>query len=196
MQMIDSQRISHMGLMAVYMGTVLEGETVLFLAALFVEQGVLPMSGVVVSGYLGALSGDLFCFWLGRRHGRDVFVRWPRLGKKIARMADVINAHRVLTVVSYRFVYGARSVVPVVLGMSGVGTHYFVLCDMCCAFVWTMLVLQFGRTFIASLGAGELVKQYQMVTACIVACLVFFLWVAPCICRMLSRKKSREDPDV
>ena len=115
--MFDAQTLGALGLGAVYVGTVLEGETVLLIAALLIEQGAFSFGGVIAAGYLGAITGDLFCFWMGRKHGRYLLTRWPRLGGRVMLVAELLRKHRVIVTIGYRFVYGVRSAVPAALGM-------------------------------------------------------------------------------
>ncbi|MDD2409055.1 MAG: hypothetical protein PHF02_09530, partial [Tepidiphilus sp.] len=60
--------VSQYGYLAVFVGCFLEGETILLLASYAARRGYLdPWLVWAVAAFAGTL-GDLFFFWLGRRH--------------------------------------------------------------------------------------------------------------------------------
>jgi hypothetical protein len=56
--------IAQYGYAAAFLGPLFEGETVLLLAGYAAHRGYLDFAG------LGAVTGDQFFFWLGRRHAK------------------------------------------------------------------------------------------------------------------------------
>jgi membrane protein DedA with SNARE-associated domain len=175
--MFDVQMLGIWGLAAVYLGTVLEGEAVLLVAVLLVEQEVFSLQGIIVAGYLGAITGDLFCFWMGRRHGRYLLARWPSFGGRVMQVAELLKKHRIIVILGYRFVYGARSAVPAALGMSGISRIFFILLDLCAACAWILGITVLGRVCIRSMRVDNLLDSYQFAVAGIVF-LVVSLWIA------------------
>ena len=57
------------GYLAVFVGTFLEGETILVMAGFFAERGYLKLPFVIATACCGAYSGHVFWFWLGRTQG-------------------------------------------------------------------------------------------------------------------------------
>jgi membrane protein DedA with SNARE-associated domain len=53
-----------------YLGTILEGETFVIISAVLCQAGQLKAIAVVCTAFLGALSGDLFCFQMGHWHAK------------------------------------------------------------------------------------------------------------------------------
>jgi membrane protein DedA with SNARE-associated domain len=163
MDMFDTHMLGVWGLMAVYAGTIMEGESVLVLAIMLVDTGVFSLQGVMVAGYLGAVTGDLFCFWMGRRHGRYLCAQWPRQGKRIMQVVALLEDHCLVVTMGYRFVYGLRSVVPAALGMGSMTTVFFVLLDLCMALVWTLAVTLLGHVVVSTTGKVHGWARYQLV---------------------------------
>jgi len=58
--------IADYGYVALFAGTLLEGETVLILAGFAAHQGYLQLHWVIGIALLGGFLGDQFYFWLGR----------------------------------------------------------------------------------------------------------------------------------
>jgi membrane protein DedA with SNARE-associated domain len=131
----------------------------------------------MIAGYLGAVTGDLFCFWMGRRHGRYLLKRWTRLESRMLFVAALLHKHRVLVIAGYRFIYGIRSVVPAALGMSGIATSFFILLDFCAACVWAVGITHLGRIFVTAVAPSLLLNRYRLVVLGIIF-LGLFLWIA------------------
>ena len=83
--------IQQYGYAAVFVGSVLEGETMLVLAGLAAHRGYLSLQWVIAIAVAGAFVGDQICFLTGRFLGRTVLARWPRLEPSVAR-ADALLA--------------------------------------------------------------------------------------------------------
>lgn len=58
-------------------GTFLEGETILILAAVAAHLGYLSLQWVIACAFLGTLCGDQLYFYLGRRHGPALLAPRP-----------------------------------------------------------------------------------------------------------------------
>src|ERR1035437_10305952 len=69
--------IIHLGYAAIFVGTFLEGESILALGGLATEHGYLSFPAVVGVAVLGGFLGDQFFFFVGRRYGDRVLVRFP-----------------------------------------------------------------------------------------------------------------------
>ena len=66
------------GYPALFVGSVLEGETALVLASLLARQGILDLSTVIAVACAGAVCGDQLFYFLGRLKGRSFIRKRPR----------------------------------------------------------------------------------------------------------------------
>lgn len=139
--------ISRYGLWAVFFGSLLEGETVLVLAGFGAHRGYLRFPDVLAVAWLGAVLGDQFYFWLGRRHGPAVLTRWPRRAVAIRRALDLIARHPAKMIFAMRFAWGLRTALPIAIGMSGVPGLRFLALNMLSAALWAPLVAGAGWLF-------------------------------------------------
>src|SRR4029078_8069398 len=71
--------------LAVFVGTFLEGETILVMVGFFAERRHLHLPGVILTSFGGAFVGDVFWFWLGRTQGVKLLDRMPRMKKHFGR---------------------------------------------------------------------------------------------------------------
>jgi membrane protein DedA with SNARE-associated domain len=86
--------IAQFGYIAVFLGTVFEGEAVLLLAGYSAHRGYLDFAPVVAVAMSGAVLGDLTLFWLGRRHGQRLITRRPGMHLRAERALGLIERTR------------------------------------------------------------------------------------------------------
>ncbi|CAG1005184.1 Inner membrane protein YohD [Burkholderiales bacterium] len=75
--------IENHGLLAVLVGCLLEGETVLVLAGFAAHMGYLSLPEVPVTAALAGLAGDQAPYTAGRRWGEALFARVPVLAARV-----------------------------------------------------------------------------------------------------------------
>lgn len=132
------------GYWAVFVGTFLEGETLLLLAGFVAEQGLLHLPLVMVVATVGATAGDQFYFYLGRHHRDWIFRRLPHLQSKAARVYKWVERYPDALIVVSRFFYGFRIVTPIVLGTSRVAAWRYSLFNFLGAILWAVTVSSAG----------------------------------------------------
>jgi membrane protein DedA with SNARE-associated domain len=141
------QLIEHYGYIAVLIGAVLEGETVLVIAGFAAHRGYLDLGGVVAVATLGGFLGDQFFFTLGRVRGRQLLARFPAIEAKSARVHALVDRYHTWLIVSVRFLYGLRVAGPVLLGMSEVSHTRFAVFNLLGALIWASLIAGAGYLF-------------------------------------------------
>lgn len=147
--------IEVLGYPGVFIGTALEGETVLMLAAWFAGKGVLEIWWVVASATLGAFTGDQFFFFLGARKGKEFVRSREKWRQKAELVSGHLHRHRHWLMAGFRLVPGTRIFVPVALGSSGVKQREFAVYDFVGCLVWATGVSFFGLLF------AEMVKAMR-----------------------------------
>ncbi len=136
--------LSHYGLIIVFVGAVLEGETVILLVGVLYHQGTLSFELTIMVAALGAFTGDQFWFYLGRRYGQGVLSRFPKLVKQADKVRPWVKQKSDWIAVGSRFVYGSRIAAPMLLGMNGYSPMRFALFNSLSASVWAMAVVGVG----------------------------------------------------
>lgn len=139
--------IQHYGYLAVFIGSVLEGETVLILSGFAAHRGYLDFVLVVAIAALGGFAGDQFFFTIGRMHGNRMLARFPSVQLQAARVQKLIARHQNWLIVGVRFMYGLRVAGPVLLGMSEVTHLRFALLNLVGAVVWATTISGAGYMF-------------------------------------------------
>ena len=136
--------VTHYGYLAVLLGTFIEGETILAVAGFLTAQGYMDLRLVIVIGFIGALMGDQFFFYLGRRHGGRILENRPRLHRHVKKVHSFFDWGGPLWIIGFRFVYGLRMITPVVLGTSKISNRYFFLLNMIGSVLWSIIVAILG----------------------------------------------------
>ena len=148
--MEPAQLISEYGYLAVFIGTVLEGEAILVLAGFAAHQGYLALPLVLLAGCCGGALGDQLFFLAGRRFGPALLRRFPRLAGRVERVDALLRRYRSWLIVGFRFMYGLRVAGPVAMGLGSVSVARFLFFNCIGAVLWALVIggagYAFGRT--------------------------------------------------
>lgn len=157
-----TELIQSYGYIAVFVGTFLEGETILLLAGFAAHRGYLSLPGVMAIACLASFMGDQFYFFLGRRYGNRLTGRFPGLNKRVERFRRLLDLYHVPVILSLRFLYGLRIAGPIALGMTEVSWLRYLILNLLGAVVWAILIAGLGYVFgnAMTLLLGEL-RQYE-----------------------------------
>ncbi|MCY1393972.1 hypothetical protein D9M71_88810 [compost metagenome] len=100
---------------------------------------------------------------MGRKHGRKLLARKPRWQMMGDRALEHIRRHPDIWVLSFRFVYGLRTVMPVAIGLSGYPPRRYLLLNGIGAAIWAAALgaaaYHFGALLEGVLGN---VKKYEL----------------------------------
>jgi membrane protein DedA with SNARE-associated domain len=155
--------LQEFGYFALFLGTFFEGETILVLAGFLAFRGYMDINLVVVVAFFGSYAGDQLWYFMGRKHGRKLLARKPRWQLLGDRALEHIRRHPDIWVLSFRFVYGLRTVMPVAIGLSGYPPGRYLLLNGIGAAVWAAALgaaaFKFGAVLEGLLGN---VKKYEL----------------------------------
>jgi membrane protein DedA with SNARE-associated domain len=169
--------IANYGLLAVFIGGILEGETVFVLAAIAAQHGLLSLPLVFAVGAAGAFVGDQAWFMLARRRARfsllERLMARPRMQKALA----LVERRPTVFILSFRFVYGMRTLGAVACGLSRIPAARFFVLNLAAALLWTAVILSLGYLFGHAMEAvfGEVKRiEWKLLAGAIVVVLLFF----------------------
>jgi membrane protein DedA with SNARE-associated domain len=101
--------ISQFGYPALIVGLLLEGETVLVLAAFMAHRGYLNLSLVILIGFVITFASDQFFFWLGRTKGNQFLEKKPAWKPNVERARSLLGHNTTVLFIGFRFMYGLRN---------------------------------------------------------------------------------------
>ena len=179
------------GYLAVFLGSMIEGESVILTAGVLAYQGYFSLWKLILVSFIGTLVADQGLFHLGRVHGHKVLKRWPKFASHSDRALRLLHRYNTLFIISFRFIYGIRIISPVIIGMSGVSTKRFTILNLVAAAIWSSASCVAGY-MLGRFGveAWEKVKavggQYYWLIPLACVLLLMGLWLA----RRLKRRKG------
>ncbi|HMN95113.1 MAG TPA: DedA family protein [Phycisphaerales bacterium] len=151
--------VSTYGYLAVLLGTAIEGETFLVLGGFFAHRGYLSLPWVIVAAFVGSLVADQAWFFIGRFRGVAMIERRPHWQRHADRAARLIKRNELLVALGFRFVYGARTITPIMLGATKYPPLRFAAINALGGAIWAigfgLLGYLFGETATRILGELE-----------------------------------------
>jgi len=141
------------GYMVIFIGTLIEGESILMLGGYFAHRGYLDLGPVIAVAFAGAVCGDQLFFYIGRHHAKGLLARFPKLRDKVNVALHRVEAHQVKVVLGMRFLWGLRIALPVSLGLTNMGARRFLWLNLISAAVWSIVFSCAGY------GAGRLISR-------------------------------------
>jgi membrane protein DedA with SNARE-associated domain len=139
--------LENYGYFAVFVGALLEGETVLIMAGFAAHRGLLLLPPIIAVAAAGGFLGDQLFFTLGRLRGRQMLTRFPTLTRQTDRVDALLHRHSTWLIIGVRFMYGLRIAGPLLLGMSRVSHLKFALLNALGAALWAAVVTGAGYVF-------------------------------------------------
>jgi membrane protein DedA with SNARE-associated domain len=181
--------IRQYGYWFVFVGTFMEGETVLVLGMIAAHQGLLDVRLVGLVALLGTYFGDLAYYLIGIRFGRAFLDRFPRVDAKVQRVKGWIVRYDIAIIIVNRFLYGFRIAAPVALGMSSVPAWRFLVFNVFGALIWTLVIGGAGYLFGQALEALlRNVQDHDHIVVGLVLLLGAGLWIGRYIARRVMRE--------
>ncbi len=147
------QLIAHYGLLAVFVGSLAEGETAAILGGFFAHQQAFAWWQTVLAAFCGATLGDTGFFLIGRHFADHPWVRRLRTRPGFDRADRFVRHHPNLFVLTNRYIYGMRLVGGVAAGLAQISLWRFLVLNLLSALVWAVLFSSLGYLF--GLGAQQ-----------------------------------------
>lgn len=179
------------GYLALFIGTFLEGETILLLAGFAVQTGKfgLELPYIILTAFVGSLAGDQTAFYIGRYLGNRFIKRNEKWRARAERVHTLLERYHGVLILSFRFFYGLRNLTPFTLGTTNISAKKFFVLNAIGALVWAVVFGCIGYLF------GDLlenvlekalkdVHNIELFALGIIALIFLLLWI-----RKICRKK-------
>lgn len=155
------------GYLAVFVGSLAEGESMLLLGGFAAHRGYLELPWVIATAFAAGVISDQLYFQFGRRHGARILMRRPKLRTRIETALRLIEQRGTLIVLGMRFMWGLRIALPMAIGMSGMNARRYFRLDLLAAAIWSMLFASVGYvgTHFAAKWIEELHKHEKYIVA-------------------------------
>ncbi len=131
--------VRNWGYWAVFLGSLVEGESVILTASAMARLGHLSIYKVGIIAFTGTLIADQVLYLVGWYYGDALFFRFPSLKKKSARTFELLHKYDTLFIISCRFIYGIRVTSSIIIGAAGVKPWRFIPLNFLSAAIWAVI---------------------------------------------------------
>lgn len=131
--------VQEWGYWAVFVGSLVEGESVILTASAMARLGHLSIYKVGIIAFTGTLIADQILYLVGWYYGDSIFERFPSLRAKSARTFELLHKYDTLFIIACRFVYGIRVTSSIIIGAAGVKPWRFVPLNFLSAAIWAII---------------------------------------------------------
>jgi membrane protein DedA with SNARE-associated domain len=152
------------GYIAILLGTVFEGETIMIMGGFSAHRGYLELlPWVVLAGFAGNFIQNQATFFIGRRYGNRAVAKHPDWKPRLQQVHSWLARYQSSLIVGLRFVPGFRTIGGVAIGMSDVSTGRFTVLNLIGAVLWAVFIgiLGFLCGHVLELIMGE-IKQLEV----------------------------------
>ncbi len=130
--------VENWGYIAVFLGSLIEGESIIFVAGFMAHEGYLSLPKIILIAFFGTLFADQGLYFVGRHYGNRVIDRFPSLRPRAEKAFQLLKRYDNIFILSFRFIYGIRIISPVVIGASGIGIKRFMVLNLIAALIWSV----------------------------------------------------------
>jgi membrane protein DedA with SNARE-associated domain len=129
------------GYIAVLLGTVFEGESIMIMGGFSAHRGYLKLlPWVVLAGFVGNFIQNQVYFILGRRYGNRTVAKHPDWKPRLQQVNGWLQRFQSALIIGLRFVPGFRTIGGVAIGMSDVSPVRFTVLNLIGAVLWAVVI--------------------------------------------------------
>lgn len=122
-----------------FLGSLVEGESVVLSAGFLAYTGFLRLDYVMMIAFFATVTADQSLYYVGRFYGPGLLARHPKWQDRTAKIFRLLNKYSVGFILTFRFIYGIRTLSPLVIGTSGIPIRRFTILNFIAAVIWTVL---------------------------------------------------------
>ena len=137
--------IQEWGYIAVFLGSIVEGESIVFTASALAACGHMSIYKVFLIACGTTIFVDQLTFFIGYKFGSSWIInRFPKLQKARDRIFELLNKMDVLFIFSFRFIYGIRTISPLILGSARIRPPRFMIFNALSGICWAFALCFIG----------------------------------------------------
>ncbi|HQS84115.1 MAG: hypothetical protein B7Y25_04235 [Alphaproteobacteria bacterium 16-39-46] len=125
-------------------GALIEGESILLLAGAAAYMGYFSLPMVMTVSFIGAIIHDQLLYSIGKVGGTALLHRSKMFEKKSHRAFALLKKYDHWLIMGFRFVYGIRTITPVVIGASDISFKRYTFLTIISAAIWAIIVSSVG----------------------------------------------------
>lgn len=131
--------VKQWGYVAVFIGALVEGESVILAASALSVLGILNIYTVGIVAFFATLFAEQSCYMVGRKYGMSLFEKYPRFKPSAEKAFVFLKRFDVVFILTCRFIYGIRTISPFVVGAAQIPPQKFIPLNILAAAIWSVL---------------------------------------------------------
>lgn len=139
--------IAQYGLLAIFIGSGTEGEAAAVAGGIVAHRNLIPLWQVATAIYGGSLLAGQGLFLAARRYRDAAWIQRQIARPGCAAIFRALERWPVGFILIYRFVFGVRTLTPLVLGASRISTTQFTVLNTVAAAIWASVFTGLGYVF-------------------------------------------------
>lgn len=176
------------GYWLVFFGSMVEGEVILLSASAASALGYMDIHKVFAIAFCTTVCADQGLFFLGRQIGTDWLIRRvPKLENARTKAFNLLHKMDILFIFSFRFIYGIRTISPLIIGSAKVKPIRFIICNIISGLTWAGLSCWLGYSIADTIADGEF--NYKDLVLWITVTLVTIFGIIVLVPKLKKRKK-------
>jgi membrane protein DedA with SNARE-associated domain len=136
--------LNEYGYFALMVGTFLEGETAILVASSLINEGLFKIPQTVLFGFAGSFISDWVYYGIGYLNGKYFLAKRPKLQAKLYPVQSFLRKNSTQVLLTYRFLYGFRVIIPISIGLSKIKPSKFLLFSIISGILWATSVSLIG----------------------------------------------------
>ncbi|QJC31788.1 DedA family protein [Enterobacteriaceae endosymbiont of Donacia tomentosa] len=142
------------GYLIVFLGALIEGETFVIISGMLAHKRILIFYKIIVVAVIGAILGDQFLFYIGKKYSKNFLHLFKNYNLKIKKYSNLIINYPYFFIIIIRFMYGFRLIGPVVIGITNISNLKFFVFNIIGAIIWVLIFSSSGYFF------GEVITSF------------------------------------
>ncbi len=177
------------GYPALFLGSFLEGESVLIAAGFLARGGYLNLKLVMLVALSATYIADVSLYFLGRAKGKGIITKFPIAKTYYPKVKTLFDRYGIWAIFITRYVYGLRLASAATFGLMKMKRGKYLPFDFLSCTIWAVLVGGLGYLFGASLEAiiGQ-VKHYEKIVVAFIILVGLSVWLFR---RAQSRRENK-----
>ena len=171
--------VSTYGYLAVFFGSLIEGDVLLVIACFLAYVGQLELPLVLLAAFVGTLISDFSWFLLGRHSNDALLQRWHWLRTLSTHSITLVGKRPRLTAFLIRFMYGLRVILPFSLGKTSISMSTYLLYNALGVFLWVGIFGFLGYFFAGAMETlfGRVRHLEIIVIGIVVGSIIIFSYI-------------------
>lgn len=130
--------VQEWGYVAVFLGSLIEGESVIFIAGFFAHLGILSLPKIIAVSFIATLFADQALYHVGRHYGNHFLDKFPSFKPRADKAFRLLRRYDNIFILSFRFIWGIRIISPIIIGSAGIGFKRFLILNLIAAIIWSV----------------------------------------------------------